>query len=355
MSFNRPTPNELLSRIQAEFDIGLATSEARLRYSMEGVLARVLAMVSHELHGYLDFISKQILVDTASEEYLDRHGSLWGIPRKLASSAIGAVQFTGVNDTIIPAASVIKRSDGIEYVTDADVTIAGGVANANITASVTGASGNAVTGVKLSLTSPIAGVVSESTVLTPGIVFGADIEDDEDYRGRIIERIQNPPQGGAEHDYIKWAKEVAGVTRVWVYPEQLGDGTVQVIFVMDGKVGTIIPTVDEVEQVQDYIDAPERKPTTADVTVTAPTAVPIAFEIHLNPNTAKVQNAVRAELEDLFTRESYPGGTILHSHLAQAISTADGEFDHVIVSPVGNIARSFGEISTLGTITWDGM
>ena len=48
--------------------------------------------------------------------------------------------------------------------------------------------------------------------------------------------------------------EVPGVTRAWAYANHLGLGTVGVFFVMDDKVGTIIPSGGEVADVQAYID-----------------------------------------------------------------------------------------------------
>ena len=52
MPFDRPTPAQLLSRIQAEIDIALPGSDARLRQSVEGIISRVLAMASHEMFGF---------------------------------------------------------------------------------------------------------------------------------------------------------------------------------------------------------------------------------------------------------------------------------------------------------------
>jgi uncharacterized phage protein gp47/JayE len=65
------------------------------------------------------------------------------------------------------------------------------------------------------------------------LVNGSDIESIPDLRARLLERIQNPPSGGAAEDYVAWALEVPGVTRAWVYPKEMGAGTVTVRFVRD--------------------------------------------------------------------------------------------------------------------------
>lgn len=354
MPFNRPTPAELLQRIQAEIDIAFPASDPRLRYSVENVIARILAMVSHEMHGHIAWAAKQILVLTAdAPEYIERHADTYKIARKAAAPAKGAVTFTGTNGTVIPASTTVKRSDGAAYETDAEVTIAAGSAIVAVTAAVAGAAGNTAAASKMTLASPIAGAQSTATVNAPGLSAGTDEEDDESLRARVLERIQQPPHGGAAHDYATWAKEVAGVTRAWVYPEQLGLGTVQVIFVMDDKESTIIPDSTEVEAVQAYIDA--ARPVTADVTVTAPTAVPVDFEIHIQPNTSIVQQAIEDELKDFFKREAEPGGTLYLSRIKEAISTAEGEFAHVLVTPAANIDSDFGALPVLGDLTFEAM
>ena len=118
MTFSRPTPAQIVDSIQTEFDVALPGADARLRRSVEFALSRSLAMAIHELYGYLDYISRQILVSTADTENLERHASEWGILRKSASPASGPIQFTGTNGSIIPAGAIVKRSDDIEYTVD---------------------------------------------------------------------------------------------------------------------------------------------------------------------------------------------------------------------------------------------
>ncbi len=353
MPFNRPALQEMLDQIQSEMDIAFNSGNARLDQSVENVLSRVYAMAQHEMYGYLAYMIKQILPDSAEQDFLERHASIWDVDRKQATKSTGTITFTGTNGTIIPEGTILKRADGQLYRTTQNATLSSGAASIEIESLNTGQSLNAVSGLALVMSSPIAGVQSQAIVAVSGITGGTDREDDNSLRSRIISRIQQPPHGGASFDYETWAKNVAGVTRAWVYPEQLGLGTVQVIFVMDNKDSTIIPNLVEVQAVQDYIDT--QRPVTADVTVTAPVALPIDFEIALNPNTPAIQSAVRAELEDFFRRESAPAGTLYLSRISEAISAANGEFYHVLNTPNTNITASFGQMPILGTITWSSL
>ncbi|MDX9862130.1 MAG: hypothetical protein RBS99_14555, partial [Rhodospirillales bacterium] len=62
--------------------------------------------------------------------------------------------------------------------------------------------------------------------------------------------------------------------------------------------------------------------------------------------------AIEAEIRDLLRREAEPGGTILLSHIREAISIAAGEYDHALAAPAADLAHDTGEIAVFGGITW---
>lgn len=349
MAFQRPTLPELITRIEADYVSRLTGGGTLLRRAVVKVLARVHAGAMHLLYGFADFISRQIMPDTAEAEYLERWAAIWGITRIAATYTTFDAVFTGTNGTEIPIGTELARDDGTLYVTTETGTIASGTATVACTAVLSGSATGLDGGEELSLSSPIAGIDSVATVSGTGINDGDDEEDDDSLLERLLARIRNAPHGGAEADYEAWAKEVAGVTRAWVYPLYLGAGTVGITFVRDDDSGSIIPDVDEVEEVQDYIDSV--RPVTADVTVFAPTAVPLDFTISGVSGSA-VRAAVEAELEDLIRREAEPGGTLLISHIREAISKAQGETDHVLSSPNADVVSGTAELTTMGTITW---
>ena len=348
MPFSRPPLQELVNRTLADAQARLGTDELVRREDLQ-VLARVLAGASHGLHGYIDWLSQQVIFDTAEAEFLERWASIWGVSRKPAAAAVGAVTLAGTTGTLVPAGTLLVRADGAEYETDADVTLAGGTAEPAITALVAGQDGNAAAASTLTIATPIAGVSSTATVTAGALTGGADIETDDDLRARFLARLRQPPQGGADYDYIAWALEVPGVTRAWVYPAELGLGTVTVRFVRDDD-ASLIPDAAEVLAVQEHIDSV--RPVTAQLTVVAPVAVPLNFTIDITPDTAAIRTAIEAELRDLLLREAEPGATILLSHIREAISLATGETDHILTAPAANVTHTTGQMATFGTITW---
>ena len=340
MPYERPTLAELVSQIQQDF-LARSLLDDPLRRADVAVHARVAAGAVHGLYGAAEWYARQILPDTADEEYLDRWASIWlSVPRKAAAPATGVATFTVQAGAVLLAGVFLRALDGQQYVTTADATGAVPTFTAPVAAVVAGAAGNRTAGQVLQLVSPVLGVQSAA----------ADVERDDELRARLLNEIRRPAQGGSAADYVAWALEVPGVTRAWCSPGELGPRSVVVRFVRDND-ASIIPDAGEVSTVQDYVDLV--RPVTDQFTAVAPTLLPVNLTISgLAPNTAAVQASVQAELQDLFDREAEPGGVILLSHLRAAISSAAGENDYTLVSPVANVSTTTGQMATLGVITW---
>lgn len=359
MPFQRPTLSDLQTQIASDIESRLPGADSQLRRSFLGVLSRAIAGALHGLYGFLAWIALQLFPDTAEEVFLDRWAGIWGVTRKPAWPAAGTVTFTGTNGSVIPTGTDLQRGDGALFQTQGEGTIVGGTVDVSVLAVEPGSVGNADVGTTINLVAPIAGVQSAGTVADDGagggLTLGSDEETDASLRARLLLRIQNPPHGGARHDYVGWAldTDVHGldVTRAWDYPLELGLGTVTVRFMMDDAYADGIPLAADVTALQAYIDLV--RPVTAAVTVAAPVAVAIVFEISgLDPATQTVKDAIEAELKDLIRREAEPGGTLLVSHIREAISIAAGETDHALVAPAADVVSATGDISTFGSITW---
>lgn len=344
MPIERPSLKTLIARIDADLESRLSATQ--LRRSNAAVYARVIAGVSHELHGFVEYLSKQLFFDTAEAEYLDRWASIYGLSRKKATAATGTVTFTLLSDgATVPEGTLLQTESGQTY----ETTSALSDGSASVTALTAGADGNVAAGDTLSLVSPVEGIYSECTT-ADGISGGADEETDDELRSRLLSRVRETPHAGTAADYEAWALEVAGVTRAWVYPLENGNGTVVVRFVCDNN-DDILPTAEMIQKVQAYIDSV--RPVTANVTVTAPTLQAVPFTISgLSPDTDAVKAAVKASLVSLFKQEGSPGGVIYLSHIRAAISAATGETDHVLVSPTANVSLGTGILPTVGDITW---
>lgn len=358
MAFSRPTLQTLRDRIKG--DLRTATGvKSIIRRSFLDVISKAIAGVTHMLHGHIVYVSKQIFPDQADAEFLERHGAIYSIDRKAATFAKLNLTITGTDTTAIAAGQIWKRDDGILYEVETAGVITGGVFEAVVVCQTEGSTGNLDAGEILTIQSPIAGVDSEAVVLSANVI-GEDEETDESYRERIVARIQQPPSGGTANDFIAYAKEVAGVTRAWVTPGGMGEGTVVLYFVTDNT-DPIIPSPAKILEVDENVQL--QKPVTAETFTVAPIAKDLNIEVNISPNTVDVQEAIKAEIKDLLTREANVRGTvdgitatfdgkIEVSKIREAISIAAGEEDHVLISPTEDVVPSIGGLVVEGTYTF---
>lgn len=351
MSFNIQTPTNRQKRLEAESALALDNQKASFTGTPENMIVKVINLASHELHSHIKYQGQQILPRGASSESIDRHASFWlSTPRKQPTHAQGAVVIEGNTGAVIPEGTTATISNGNIFTFQADATIGvSGTVEGVVKSSLKGDLLNVPAGIALELSAPIVGV-SSITVGADGLSGGANIETDESLVTRIEESVQAPAQGGNAADYIGWAKEVAGVTRVWAYPKQFGRGTVGILFVLDDKAGGNIPTALEVEVLEAHLNTVA--PVTADIYVSAVTAKVVNLSIAVSPLTNEIKTAVTGEIQAFFKREAEPGKTLFLSRISEAISIATGEFNHVLSAPIADVESAYGELPELGVITW---
>jgi len=308
MAYERPTIDTIVSRIESDMESRLTGNISLLRRGILRVLARVFAGAVHILYGYLEYLSEQLFATTAELTYLNRIGLMFGVTRKAASFAEGTLTFDGDDSTVIPEGTRVIREDGIEYETTEEGTISGGFVEVDGIAVEAGTSGNASPGQTVDLVEPIVGV--DSVNITTLFQGGEDEESDDDYRARILLRIQTPPAGGTAADFVRWAKEVSGVDNAWCFPAFPGPGQVTVVYKGTAAIATV----------QEYLEA--RMPVTTDLTVQGTDDLDVDFQIGITPNTQAFRDAITANLTQLFEEVAAPGENILISAVRNAISTS---------------------------------
>ena len=347
MPFNRPPLDLLIARSAASMQSRLPGTDAVLRRSLTGIVARMSAGTEHGLYGYLDWLARQLMPDTAEEEHLERWASIWGVSRKAAAS--GDVSITGTPGAVLPEGTICLRSDAVRYAVVSDATVGeDGAGTAFLSAVDAGTEGNAPIGTILALASPVSGLDSQ-TQATDGLTGGTDEETDESLKSRLLATIQRTPMGGTQADYEQWALEVPGVTRAFV-TQEMGRGTVTVRFMMDGTYPDGVPKDGDRQAVAAHIETV--RPVTADVYVVLPVADPLNLRLRITPDTAAIRLAAEANLWAAVRRDAVPGGTIFLSRLHEALSLTEKEEDHVIISPTANVTPETGHIVVPGSIEW---
>ena len=359
MAFARPTYTELVDRMTSDLNGQLVAAGYKplfLKRWLLWILVRVYAAVVHSLYGTLEWALRQFFATTAEREYLEIIGSQFGLTLNPAAKATGVLRFTGVDGTTIPSGTEVVREDGAVFITTEGGDIGDSVSSLldlAAEADLAGTTGNMDDGTDLALSSPISG--ADTAVNAYGAwSTGTDDEATEDFRDRVLARIREVPQGGAEADYVAWMRAVSGVYRAKALPLARGAGTVDGVFLDTSGTGILgIPTSPQIAAVQAYVDSV--RPVTADFVAAAPSTVSVAITVgSIVPNTSDARAAVEAEWNALFRAKALvAGGTTLYiSELWAAASQASDVSAIDIDSPTGTTTCEDDEAFILGVVTW---
>lgn len=221
---------------------------------------------------YADYAGKMSFLTYARGEYLDNLAALRGLCRKEATAAKTTLQFSiaaALSSVVaIPAGTRVTNGNDVFFATDEYAEIAIGETSVTVSATCTetGAAGNGfVPGEFSTVVNTLAYVVSaQNTVETYG---GAEIESDDDLKGRIYNAPGGYSTAGPTNAYIYHTKNVSSdIGDVYVTSEAAGE--VDVYFIMDDG---SIPTASMIQEVLDYLDDKSIRPLTDLVSVKAPT------------------------------------------------------------------------------------
>lgn len=354
MPWSTPTLRQV--RMMVRDDVVAALSGAtQIGNSVLRVLSDTMAGLAHLTLRYLDWMSRQMLPDTAEREWLDRHGNIWLVNadgtkgRKSATLAVGSITLTGVAGTVVPEGTIFSGVD-VEYETTQEITIGSGATEVTIRALDAGAAGNLEEGEIVNMVGTIDGTDGTGAVVM--LDGGVDEESDELLRERILMRIQNPPMGGDVADYVQWALSIPGVTRAWAAPE-MGVGTVTVRFMMDElrSASNGIPNSEDIAMVRAILDD-ERPVTVMDLFVEAP--IPQYYNItisDLDIDNSTVRAKIEASIKEMEMRRAKPGQTMYRSWVEEAIINAVGE-DHHELTFTSTVMTNPGNMPFIGTITY---
>src|SRR6516165_401239 len=144
MPWQTPTLRDVRSLVRDAVNASLPGADANVPNSVLRVLSDNQGALCHLTLQYIDWLSLQLLPDTAETEWLDRHGQIWlvsadgTIGRKAATLATGIATFTGTIGTLLPAASQISNG----YETTADIIMGSGPVNGPVSAIVPGTASN---------------------------------------------------------------------------------------------------------------------------------------------------------------------------------------------------------------------
>ena len=236
MSITTPTTKGISDNIIAQLEASLNQTIPLLPKSFLRVLAKAMAAVFVILYKYAGFIFLQQFIKTSSILETTINGRTlsplieWGVQigvgRPTAATRAELSITITVDDQVgtLPSGSqLLSDLNGVTYITIGAVLLNAATVTAVVRASSdqsggggSGALGNLSPGDTLAFANPLSNVARVATVLTQ-TVTGANVEDTEVYRQRVLDRFQKRPQGGAYADYEQWGEETAGIKNVYPY------------------------------------------------------------------------------------------------------------------------------------------
>ena len=363
-----PQPSDIADRASGVFESELARVyallngasppepiDARSPVSVEAIYARVLGLSAFDLWVFLNRLSQELMPDTA-EDWLARHGAIWGEPQEQPVAAAGTIDVVCSAGGVLPSSFAFTAPGGAVYETiNAGTIAAAGTLAVGVSAAVAGSAGNLASGVTLTAVNPQSFLATNTGVVDAnGVTGGADLEDPEVWRARILRRIRQRGAGGDASDFVQWSQEVLpGCMVAAISP---GAGQITVAIAIPTASGPRVPTSTELSEVSAYLnDATARKPLGAPVVdVIAATLQPVNFSLHLNPDTLAIRSAATAALGLYFMSSDIAiGSTLDVSRSDNAINVGFEGHNFDRAAPAADVApATVTSLLTLGTVTF---
>lgn len=250
-----------------------------------GKWARWFAGVVTDLHAHIDAVKDDLMPDTAKGAARLRWGKIKGVNPKGATGArkSNALRVFGTPAATVSVGDELVSSGGLRFqVNENEVIPAAGNVAVDIVAIDTGSKTRLPKGEVLTFTAPPAGIEEEAELILDMDEEGVDEESEGDHRNRILERFFSPPLGGAQTDYVIWAKEVTGIASAYAYPLRQGLNSVDLAALHGGSGTARLLTAGEITALDTYVRA--RKPSGVTLRTLTVDDTEVDVEVLVTPN-----------------------------------------------------------------------
>lgn len=334
----------------------LAAFAERAGYTPEGscdlsVRLYALAAQIQALFIQADWVLDQSFPQTAQGKYLDSHASLRGLSRIAATKATGTLRFTvetaPVSDLAVEAGTVCMTADEVRFETMEDTMLAAGTLHAEAPAAAmeAGSPGNVSAGTIRILTACPVGI----TGCTNPAAFsgGADGEDDETLRARILESYQRLPNGANAAFYEQEAMKHTGVAAASAVGRPRGIGTVDVYVTEPSG----LPHTALLEEIRENLQ--EKREIAVDLQVKAPdtAVVDVSAEIAVKDGLLfdTVRDAAATVVRSYFSGQLL-GKPVRLAELGNRIYSVSGVENYHLLAPKGDLSACSKVLPVLGNL-----
>jgi len=324
MAFETKSLSDLVRSSENALSVKFYGAVSVLRKTVLKVLAAVIGGALYMMELIAKRIWKDRFVSTCSDDCLDGFGTEYGLPHKSPLYARGSVlmSISGTESVNIPqGTAIVDESTGKEYEVSSAMDVSGSNVEVPVVALAYGAESDLDSGAELAFRDSTPSGISETvTVATSGISGGLSVEVEidgesqvwgetaDEYRARLLNRVQNPPAGGSKNDYWQWAMRFSFVTDCFVFANYPNTNSVSVSLANYNS-SSISVSASNVSEAKTYITSDVRRPITADVRVFSVTPVAVAIVASVAPYTESVKSSVNEALKS-YLRKIAPGDTV---------------------------------------------
>lgn len=217
MAMTIPSTTAQTAANVAFFEAKIFQSVPALDVAFVRVMSAIMATMSTGHYKYLTNLAKQNLALTADFDALITLGNEYGVEYKQAVAANLTFEFSASGGTsILESNFFIGDSNKVRYNNDATANEVGGIITVTATAETTGVIGNLEVDETVQIGTGVSGVSRQGDVTVINTT-GAEAENIEVYRQRVLQEIRTVGGGGNSADYRRWSESVEGVLRAYPY------------------------------------------------------------------------------------------------------------------------------------------
>ncbi len=234
------------------------------RRSYHGRRATYLSGAVTQLHAHVDSAQRDVHPQTAGDgKPINDWGETVGVFRKEATPArkAAAARVRGAPTSSAAIGEQLRHeASGLIFQLTSIATIPGiiGDPDSFVDADIAGVDTGSLTrlesGQVLNFLNTIPGIQSQVVLQADLDEDGFDAEQFGSYRARVLATFSQPPSGGNQNDFVKWALEaLPAIATAYAYPNRAGIGTMDLAVFYAGTGSARIVTPDDREAVLEYI------------------------------------------------------------------------------------------------------
>jgi uncharacterized phage protein gp47/JayE len=315
---------------------------------------RSIAYAFEEENDYYDEeVSQRFIYDATGDNLDTAVAAEIGPEREAATAASGQVKITGQNGSSITTGMIVK-SDTASYTVTEDATIVNSSTSVTVECTETGTIGNCTADSITEFGATYDGLVAVTN--ESDFETGAEEEDDETYRARALEEIQEPAGSWNKYEFQNYAKEVDGVDMALCIPPEteLEKGSIRLILTDSDYSSLDQTTLDAVET---YIEEEIMSDITINTETLVEKTVDIVIEAERHPDfdTTGAETEITTNIEGYFDYLIFKSTTLYYHSMSDLLKDYTESIYKLIDLQIAadriNITMDENEKLTIGTLT----